>query len=239
VRLFVGALIGLTGVLLASNQAFAEDEPSSTASSEGRDTAPRIAIQRQKFKMAHEIGLSFGIMPLDAFQKSLTANLSYTIHTDSYISWEVFRVTGATLTSTNLRNELINTFAISPEDFAAPRFMATTGLEVTPIYGKLVLLNDIVVHQAFFAGAYGGVIFGDRHNRDGSSNLSKSFSDSRPAGGLGLGYRLFLSKSWSFRIDARDFISFKRAIQQNERFESENVLSITAGFSLNFWRDDA
>ncbi len=183
--------------------------------------------------MAHEIALTFGAMPLDPFQKSLIANLSYTVHTDSYISWEVFRVTGAYLTSTNLRNELINTFAIPPEDFAAPRFMVTTGLEVTPIYGKLVFLNDAVVHQSLFAGIYGGVIFGDRQS------FSSTLQDLRPAGGLGLGYRVFLTKTLSLRLDVRDFLSFNRAIRANEKFEEQNVLSITAGFSFNFWRDDA
>jgi outer membrane beta-barrel protein len=128
---------------------------------------------------------------------------------------------------------LVNTFAIPPEDFAAPRFSATTGVELTPIYGKLVFLNDNVVHQAFFLGLYGGVIFGDRQD------FGKTLTDLRPSGGAGLGYRIFFSKTVSFRIDVRDFVSLKRAIRANERTETDNVLWITGALSFNLWRDDA
>jgi outer membrane beta-barrel protein len=217
----------LPGVAHAQNQ----EPPQPTPRQE--NAGPRIAIQRPKYQMAHEFAFTFGTLPLDAFQKVYTANFSYTVHSDSYLAWEVLRFTAGQLTSTNLRDELINTFAIPPEDFAAPRFMATTGLEVTPLYGKMVFLNDTVVHQALFLGIYGGAIFGDR------GTISKTVSDLRPAGGLGMGYRVFLTKLVSFRIDVRDFESFKRAIRSNERFERENVLSITAGFSFNLWRDDA
>jgi outer membrane beta-barrel protein len=199
----------------------------------GADTRPKVAIQKLKFQMAHEFSFAFGIMPLDAFQKSLTGSFSYTLHFDNHFAWEVFNATAAYLTSTNLRDELINTFAIPAEDFAAPRFMATTGVELTPIYGKLVFLNDSVVHQAVFLGLHGGVIFGARQD------IPHTLQDFRPAGGVGIGYRIFFNKTVSFRIDVRDFISFKRAIRANERVETDDVLWISGGFSFNLWRDDA
>jgi outer membrane beta-barrel protein len=207
--------------------------PPPTPAPETAEGRPKVAIQRLKYQMAHEVSLGVGIMPLDAFQKSITGSLSYTLHFDNAFAWEVFRVSAAYLTSTNLRDSLINTFAIPPEDFSAPRFSATTGIELTPIYGKLVFLNDTVVHQAFFVGLYGGVILGDR------PDFAKMLSDLRPSGGAGVGYRIFFSKTVSFRVDVRDFISFKRAIRANERAETDNVLWITGAFSFNLWRDDA
>jgi outer membrane beta-barrel protein len=194
---------------------------------------PKVAIQRPKFQLAHELSLAAGIMPLDPFQKSATASFSYTLHFNRWLAWEVFQVTGGLLTSTDLRDELIDTFAISEDDFNAPRFMATTGVELAPIYGKQVMLNDGVVHHAAFLGVHGGVIFGDR------GRLSETFEDLRPAVGLGLGYRLFLSDTWSTRLDVRDFVSFKRAIRDREQTELENVLFMTWSLSFNFGRDDA
>ena len=194
--------------------------------------APRVAIQRPKYQMAHELRLALGVMPLDAFQKGYTGSLSYTLHF-GYVAWEVFQVTAAHLTSTDLRDELIDTFAIPEDDFNAPRFMATTGIEIAPIYGKQAFLNDDVFHQGVLLGVHAGVIFGDR------GKLSETLSDLRPAVGAGIGYRLFLSKTVSARIDFRDFISFRRAIQANDRAEVENVLLITGSISMNLWRDDA
>lgn len=196
------------------------------------DEDDRVAIQRRKYQMAHELRLSIGTMPVDPFQKGWSGSLSYSVHFGDF-AWEVFQVTGAYLTSTDLRDDLIDTFAIPPEDFAAPRFMATTGFEITPFYGKQAVFNDTVVHQAFLIGLYGGVVFGDRET------LPKTFEDLRPIAGLGLGWRIFTSKATSLRIDARDFASFRRAIRQTEKFEVENVLLITLSISFNIWRDDA
>jgi outer membrane beta-barrel protein len=245
VKLTIAAAAAMSIGLAAPRQATAEsvDEGLDDAEkTEPRDDigGSRIAIQRPKYQMAHEISLSLGLMPLDAFQKGLIANLSYTVHIEEYVAWEVFHLTAAHLTSTDLRDELIDTFAIPPADFAAPRFMATTGVELSPVYGKQVFLNDIVVHQALFIGIHGGIIIGDRRDPvSGAFDFGDSLSDVRPAVGIGLGYRLFLTKTLSIRADARDFLSFKDAKRQNESTEIENVLSLTFGFSVNLWRDDA
>jgi outer membrane beta-barrel protein len=220
VRLLVS--VGILAIFFTSSALAAEEEKTSD-----------VAIQRPKFRMAHEVALSLGSMPLDAFQKGWSAGLSYTVHFDDYIAWEVFNASAAMLTSTDLRDELIDTFAIPPSDFNAPRFMATTGISVAPIYGKQVFLNDTVVHQQVYLGLHGGVIFGDREQ------LSETLKDLRPALGLGLGYRVFMTKEMSVRIDIRDFLSWKRAINTNDRADVENVLLLQLSFAVNFWRDDA
>lgn len=193
----------------------------------------RVAIQRRKFLMAHELRLSLGSMPLDAFQKGWTASLSYTMHLNEYVAWEVAHATVALLSSTNLRDTLIATFAVPPEDFAAPRFMLTSGLELTPFYGKQAFLNDEITHQGLFMGAYGGVMFGDRES------FGDTLGDLRPAAGLGIGYRMFLSKLVSVRFDARGFGALRRAVRTNEQVELEAVLFLSLSGSLNLWRDDA
>ena len=182
--------------------------------------------------MAHELRLSLGSMPVDPFQKGWSASLAYTVHFD-YFAWEVLQISAAYLTSTDLRNRLIDTFAIPPEDFAAPRFVAMTGLEVTPFYGKQALFNDSIMHQSFLVGLYGGVVFGARED------IVKTLEDFRPALGLGVGWRIYGTKAISVRVDVRDLIAFRRAIRQNERFDAENVLMVTLSASVNFWRDDA
>ncbi len=211
------------GALCAPQVATAQDDGS----------PERQAIQRRKYDMNHEIRLAVGSLPLDAYQKGWSVSLGYTTHLSEYLSWEIIQVTGALLTSTDLRDELINFFAIPEEDFAAPRFLVTTGLELAPLYGKQTFLNGEVGHQQLLIGAYAGVAFGDR------GDFAATLEDFRPIIGLGLGYRVFVSRQLSMRLDVRDFASFRRAIRSNESFEVENILFITLSASFGFGGDGA
>ncbi len=192
----------------------------------------RVAIQRRKYQMAHELRLSIGTMPVDPFQKGWSASLAYTVHFD-YLAWEVFQITGALLTSTGLKKGLESTFAIPPDDFAAPRFVATTGIEVTPFYGKQALFNGAILHQSLLIGLYAGAIFGARQT------IADTLTDVRPAIGLGIGWRFFLNEVLSIRLDVRNFVDFRRAVRANEKFDVEDVLLGTFSFSINMGRDDA
>ena len=215
--------LALSGALFAPELAAAQSD----------GPPERQAIQRRKYQLNHELRLALGSMPLDAYQKGWSLSLGYTLHLNDYFAWEIFQVTGALLTSTDLRDDLIATFAIPEEDFAAPRFMVTTGVEVAPFYGKQALLNDPVGHQQLLIGAYAGFAFGDR------GDFATTLEDFRPLIGAGIGYRLFVSRNLSLRLDARDFASFRRAIRNNESFQVENILLLTLSASFGFGGDDA
>jgi outer membrane beta-barrel protein len=192
------------------------------------------SIQQRKYQLFHEFSLSAGVMPLDPYQKSWTASFAYTFHFSQNWSWEVVQATYAfALSSTSLRDELIRTFAVPPEEFAAPRLMLTSGLEYSPFYNKQVFMNDGVLHSGLLFGGYGGVIFGDR------GDIASSLEDFRPSLGLGIGFRFFVEKWFSTRVDLRQFFSFRRAILPGESFKVEPVLFITISGSFNLWRDDA
>jgi len=190
-----------------------------------------VAVQKRKFEMANELRLALGILPVDPYQKGYSASLSYTRHFNDYWAWEIVQVTGALLTSTDLRDELIDVFARNPDEFAAPRFAATTGLELTPLYGKWAFLNDAVVHNSLLVGGYAGVIFGDR------GDIAETLTDPRPSVGPGIGYRLFINRTWSSRIDWRTFFSFRREVVESEDFGVDVVMLITLSMSLNFGVD--
>ncbi|MEM7677134.1 MAG: outer membrane beta-barrel domain-containing protein [Myxococcota bacterium] len=193
----------------------------------------REAIQRRKYDLNHELRLSLGSMPLDAYQKGWSVSLGYTLHLNDYLAWELIQITGALLSSTDLRDELIDFFAVPEEDFAAPRLMVTTGIELAPFYGKQTVLNDRISHQQLLVGAYAGFAFGDR------GDIGATLEDFRPLVGAGIGYRVFVSQSLSLRIDARDFVAFRRAIRNNESFKVENILLLTLSASFGFGGDGA
>lgn len=190
-----------------------------------------VAVQKRKFQMGNELRLALGTLPVDPYQKGYSASLSFTRHFNDYWAWEIVQVTGALLTSTDLRDNLIDVFAREPNEFAAPRFLLTTGLELTPLYGKWAFLNDGIVHNSLLVGGYAGVIFGDR------GDLADTIADPRPSVGPGLGYRLFFNRTWSARLDWRTFFSFRPAVVESEDFGVDIVMLITLSMSLNFGVD--
>jgi len=199
----------------------------------GNEPAERVAIQRRKYNLAHEVRLSLGVMPLDPYQKGWSGSVGYTLHLTDFVAWELLQVGGALLTSSSLREKLVNELGVPPEDFAAPRLFVTTGIELTPFYGKQTLLNRNIAHQALLFGLHAGVFFGDR------GNLGDTFADPRPVVGAGLGYRFFLGELTSVRADVRYFLAFRRAVRPGESFELDDALMLNLSFSLNLWRDDA
>ena len=184
-------------------------------------------IQVRKYSLGHEFSLSVGSMPVDPFEKGWSAGLSYTVHFSRLISWELVNASAAYLVGTSLRDNLIKNFGRRPEEFAAPRAMITTGLGIAPLYGKLAFLDGAVIHHALFLGVHGGVAFGARQT------IADTLSDVRPALGLGLGYRIFISESVSMRIDVRDFLAFRRKFAASDpaRFEQVLAVSIALAFS--------
>lgn len=213
-----GSIVALIAVLGSSSATWAKDDPASS----------RSAVQVRKYGFSEEIRLSVGSMPLDPFQKGWTGSLAYTHHFSDVLAWEVLQVTGALLTSTSLRDELINTFARRPEEFAAPRLMITTGAELSPFYGKQVLFNRETMHATAFLGLYAGAAFGDR------PSLGQTLEDIRPTVGGGLGARVFISQLISTRFDARVFASFRSAQEANETAEVETLALLTLSLSFGF-----
>ena len=192
------------------------------------DTPARVVIQERKNGSSEEIRIAIGSMPLDPFQKGWTGSLSFTHHFNDRWAWEVLQLTAALLSSTSLRDELLLTFARRPEEFAAPRLMATSGLELTPAYGKQVFANRSTIYEALIVGIYAGVIFGDR------SDISESLTDIRPSVGGGLGFRVYLNPNISTRLDARIFASLRPAFLNGESAEVETVALFTLSVSFGF-----
>lgn len=221
----------LSLALAAAGALYAPPLLAADGDDDGTDRPDRQAIQRRKYELNHELRIALGTLPIDPYEKGWSASLSYTYHFNDYVAWEIVQLTGALHTDTDLREQVLLINPEAEDDFASPRLLATSGIEITPLYGKFTLLNSLVVHQQLFVGVYAGVAFGNRRD------LSETFEDARPLVGLGIGTRVFLSQVVSLRIDIRDFASFRRAFRENESFEVENVLFMTLSASFAFGGD--
>lgn len=198
----------------------------------------KVAVQKRKYILANEIKLSIGTLPLDPYEKGIGGSLSYTRHFNQYLAWEVFSGTFTYLYDTGLKEQLVDVFGQDPNEFAGPRMVFTTGVELTPFYGKWAFLNDGVTRHAFLIGGYGGVVFGDREDFASSpTGGPTTLGDIRPALGPGLGYRLYISQNWSARLDWRTLLTIRSEQVEEEGSGVDVTMLINLSLSWNFGAD--
>jgi outer membrane beta-barrel protein len=157
------------------------------------------AVQERKFRLTHELAFGVGILPLDAFYKGLTAQVSYTFHFNDHLAWQVGRGTYSYNLDTGLRAQLVRDFGVQTTAFEEVQWMVGSDLVWSPLYGKLSLLNSSVIYTETYFILGGSAL--KVSNIAGASALPF-----RPAVNVGLGVRLFRSQTLSFRIDVTDNI---------------------------------
>ncbi len=180
------------------------------------DVPKVVAIEGRKFTVAHDLAFSAGYLPLDAFNKSLIFNSSYTYFYKSFAGWEVANVSVAFNQNTGLKNNLIDNFNAQPQGILDYyRWIASTNYVYTPIYSKNLIFNNRVVSSEtslLLGGGMVGFISGD----------------TAPMFGGGMINRYFFSHSSSLKLDARLYY-------QTAPGKSSNViLSLGIGYSINF-----
>jgi outer membrane beta-barrel protein len=147
------------------------------------------AVQSRAFRMGHELSLGVGVLPLDAFYKGFAGSVAYTAHFSDTFAWTVGRGTYSYNLDTGLRQQLEQQFGVQPTDFEEVHWMLGSDLMWKPFYGKTAFLNQQVLHFELY-----GVL--------GGSVLRMVDTTFRPAVNVGVGARVFTSRSISWRFDA-------------------------------------
>ncbi|MGA9522291.1 MAG: outer membrane beta-barrel domain-containing protein [Myxococcaceae bacterium] len=170
-------------------------------------------VQNRQYQLKHELALGAGMLPLDAFYKGFTGNLSYTFHFTDHFAWQVGRASVSYNISTGLSDQLSRDFGLLTTDFPQVQWTIGSDLIWKLIYGKVALINRTLHHvEGFLIAGASGV---------------KVQSGILPAPNVGVGGRLFLSDALSIRLDVTDSI----VVGEKDMF---NVLSVQLGLSLNF-----
>ena len=175
------------------------------------------AVQERAYRMQHELNLSLGILPLDAFYKGLYAQVGYAFHFSDSFAWQVGRGAYVYSVRTGLRDQLERDFNVLPTNFEEVQFFVGSDLMWKPLYGKLSVLNKYVVHGEVYLLA--GV------------SIFKFTSAFRPGINLGGGGRIFLSKYASLRLDVTDNVVLPTG---GAAKTFANVMTITLGLGINF-----
>lgn len=177
------------------------------------------AIQDRVYRMQHEIDLSVGVLPLDAFTKGLYAQVGYTAHFTDTFAWQVARAGYSYSAKTGLREQLERDFGVLPtsDAFDSPQFFVGSDLVWKPFYGKLSVLNKSVVYGEMFF-ILGATLF----------RFTQSFA---PGINIGGGGRVFLSKHVSLRLDVTDNILIPTG---GASTKVSNVMMMTLSLGINF-----
>jgi outer membrane beta-barrel protein len=173
------------------------------------------SVEKRDVMGSHELSVSLGTLPMDAFGKGLTLTGAYTFHFNQLIAWEIIGGTYSFLIGTGLKEELADRFNARPEEEGDLQAMINSNFVFKPLYGKLALLNDtLLAAELFFVLGPALGFFDD---------------ESSPFGGnVGVGMRLFIGKYFSLRLDIRDYVFIADAS------DVRNHLFLSAGLGLTF-----
>jgi outer membrane beta-barrel protein len=175
-----------------------------------------VAIESRLFQVKNEITPEIGILPLDAFNKSLTYGGTYTHYFSSYWGWEVLEFKMANNMNTGLKNDLITQFNVRPQGILdSIKYYGMTNLVYTPVYSKNLFFNQSIYHSdtSFVLGV-------------GSVNFESG--ESAPIFGGGLMLRYFLGASTNIKLNSRLYY------HTGQNKSSNFLLALNIGFSIQF-----
>jgi outer membrane beta-barrel protein len=157
-------------------------------------------IQKRRYQIGHEFRLGIGYLPMDAFYKGTTGDFGYSYHFNDFFSWEVLRGLYSYNQDTDLRARLNEEFDVENDPYEKTQYMIFTSFRFTPFYGKQTILNRAIVHQElYFLAGPGGV--GWVLHENGRSDVPTAF---RPAFNIGAGFRWYVSRMVSMRLEAME-----------------------------------
>jgi outer membrane beta-barrel protein len=170
------------------------------------------AIQTRPYRMASEINLCVGLLPADAFTKTVYGQVSFVYHFTDTFAWQVGRGAYGYNIDTGLKDSLERNFAVLPTATDTVQFFVGSDLMFSPFFGKTAVLNKTVLY--FEAYLMVGV------------TVFKYTNAFRPGANLGGGVRLFQNKYVSYRLEVTDDI-----IITDKPF---NVMMVNLMLALNF-----
>ncbi|MBK7860447.1 MAG: outer membrane beta-barrel domain-containing protein [Archangiaceae bacterium] len=162
---------------------------SAVALADDDESPARVSVvQRRQYTMRHEIQVSGGFLPLDAFYKGITANVGYTYHFNDHFAWRVVRGAYEKNFDTGLKRQLMQQFGVLTTDFPEVQWLAGSDLIWNAFYGKTAFMNAFVLHLALFLEL--------------GADAVKTQTDIMPAVNFGGGLRFFATEWLSVKVEA-------------------------------------
>ena len=179
------------------------------------------AVQTRPYRMKHELNLTVGSLPLDAFYKGFQAQVGYTFHFTDAFAWQVGRGTYVYRLQTGLREELERRFGVLPTASEQVEYFVGSDLLFSPLFGKLAVGNHSVLYgQVFLVGGF---------------TMFKFTNSFRPAVNVGGGARLFASQNVSFRFQLDNHLVIPTGAATSNLL---HIMSVNVSLAINFGGGD-
>lgn len=169
-----------------------------------------------------ELGAHLGVMPFDAYLLTPNIQLSFDKHFDEKLSFSVLAGGGYGLKNGTYRELSGEEFGVEPDAY---RYLGSVlaGVAWSPIYAKMNVNADRIIHHDAYVVARAGVTFEASTIPEGGFFPSPTLS-------LGGGMRLWLGEKLALRMELRDDILVQRRKLTSSTHVKQNV-SATLGIT--------
>ncbi|MCC6810622.1 MAG: outer membrane beta-barrel domain-containing protein [Deltaproteobacteria bacterium] len=188
------------------------------------------SVQRKAFikRNRHELSVNGGLSLNDAFYQQFTVGGGYTYHITEHFALEAnFKYFLPPLRTDAVRI-VRTTESATPILIYSPQLSITGELQFAPIYGKISLMAEAIIHfDVYIAAGFGVVMTEERHPGDGSPW--------RALGTAAIGARIMTTDWLTIRAEIRDQIyqdtRTSSAARPNEN-AIQNMLTFNLGVSF-------
>ena len=190
-----------------------------------------IVVQRKytRKNWRHELTpISLGGLPFGTVRRTLFGGASYTLHINDWFAWEVANFVYSKNFFSSFTDDINNNKTrpnqadIKP-DFQKLLYFLTTGVQISPFYGKMSTFSQFIAYAEPFLSLRAG--------------MAKTETSNYFAFAPGIGLRIFFKEWFSMRVEFVDYI-------YNEKFQTRENPPVSASAlrnnfavsaSLSFW----
>ncbi len=220
---FIGGI--LSGTVLASDNVI-EKQLKDIGSIQNDEV---VVVQRQYTKKAwrHELTpIIFGGIPFGTVRRTLVGGASYTLHANDWLGLELFNFS-FTKTFFSSFTDDINQNKVNPSqpnirpDYQKLLYFLTTGIQITPFYGKASTFSRWIAYVEPYLGLGFGL----------AQTENASYFAYYPA----IGARLYFKEWLSMKLELRDYLYTEQNVSStiNNTSGLRNNWAILV--SLSFW----
>ncbi|MFM8269041.1 MAG: outer membrane beta-barrel domain-containing protein [Pseudomonadota bacterium] len=185
-----------------------------------------ILIIQRKFtrkEWRHEITpLNFGGIPFGTVRRTMTSGGSYSLHLKDWFALEPINFTFSKNFFTTFTDDLTSSSGKLRPDPQRILYFLTTGVQFTPIYGKMATLSKFIAYIEPYFGLGAG--------------LAKTETDSYFTFYPAVGMRVFFREWFSMKLELRDYMYTEQTINPTTQARTPTFRNNYAvGLSLSFW----
>jgi len=171
-----------------------------------------------------ELGVHLGVMPFDAYLLTPNIQLSFEKHFSERLALSVLAGGGYGFKNGTYNQLSRPEFGVEPNAY---RYLGSVlaGVQWAPIYAKMNVNADRIIHHDVYGVARAGVTF------ESSTIPSGGFFPS-PTVSLGIGARMWTSENYALRVELRDDLM----VQQRKLDEGRWFFKQNAGITIGITR---